>query len=149
MQMRFVFILFIVSSLIATDLIAQSTDKFATWKVLAQIDYYKTTDEYGEIFVPKFNEDIQALNGKEITLPGYIIPFEGMFKPEHIILSSLPVASCFFCGGGGPETVVEAYLANPVEYSAKLVSVTGTLELNDTKTDQLMYILRDAKVEIE
>ncbi|MFY0688749.1 MAG: hypothetical protein JXQ90_16365 [Cyclobacteriaceae bacterium] len=128
---------------------SQTGDKFATWKVLAQIDYFKSSDEYGEIFVPKFNEEIKALNGKEITLPGYIIPFEGMFKPEHIILSSLPVASCFFCGGGGPETVVEAYLSNPVEYSAKLVSVTGILELNDTKTDQLMYVLKDAKVEID
>ncbi len=120
---------------------------FRTWKILAEIDYKKATDEYGEIYVPKFSEATKKLEGTKITLPGYIIPFEGMFKPDHIILSSLPIASCFFCGTGGPETVAEAHLKENVKYTAKLVLVTGTLELNDTDTNQLMYILRDAKIE--
>ncbi|MDH5610021.1 MAG: hypothetical protein OEY56_11135 [Cyclobacteriaceae bacterium] len=119
-------------------------DAFKTWKILSKIDYEKSQDEYGEIYVPKFSPEIQSLRGKTITLPGYIIPFEGMFKPEHIIISSLPIASCFFCGSGGPETVAEAYLKSPVKYSAKMVNVTGTLELNDKDTNQLMYILKNA-----
>ena len=69
-----------------------------------------------------------------------------MFEPKHIILSSLPIAACFFCGGSGPETVAEAYLMEEVKYTAKPVTVTGRLELNDTDYDQLMYILKDAKV---
>jgi hypothetical protein len=123
-------------------------DPFKHWKVLAEIDYTKTTDEYGEIYVPKFNDEIRALEGEVIKLPGYIIPFEGMFKPEHLIVSSLPIASCFFCGSGGPETVAEAHLKEAIKYTAKMVTVTGRLELNDTDTNQLMYILRDATVEI-
>ena len=132
--------------LISTLVVKGQDDKFKTWKVLAKIDYSKATDEYGEFYVPEFSEEIRALEGKEITLPGYIIPFEGMFQPNQIIVSSLPVASCFFCGTGGPETVAQAHLTEDVRYTAKLVSVTGTLELNDTDTDQLMYILKDAKV---
>ena len=124
----------------------QSGDKFKTWKLLSEIDYTKTTDEYGEIYVPKFSENVKKLEGQTITLPGYIIPFEGMFKPNHIIVSSLPIASCFFCGTGGPETVAEAHLDETVKYTAKLVEVTGVLHLNDTDTNQLMYILKDAKV---
>ncbi|MEQ9303166.1 MAG: hypothetical protein RJQ14_04560, partial [Marinoscillum sp.] len=107
----------------------------------------KSKDEYGEIFVPKFGPDIKSLEGKEIELSGYIIPFEGMFEPDHVIVSSVPVASCFFCGGAGPESVAEIYLSESVKYTAKKVTFRGKLVLNDTDVDQLMYILKDAKME--
>ena len=132
-----------------TQVQAQNSDRFRTWKTLEDITYDKTTDEYGEIYVPVFGEKVKALEGGKVTLPGYIIPFEGMFKPDHIIISSLPIASCFFCGSGGPETVAEVELSSPVKYTAKLIEVTGTLVLNRSNTDQLMYILKDATVTID
>lgn len=139
---------FILCILIAGGVFAQTQPDYKNWKTLAKVEYEKSSDEYGEIFVPKFNEEIQALAGTEITLPGYIIPFEGLFKPEEIIVSSLPIASCFFCGSGGPETVAKAYLKDETDYKSKLVLVTGTLELNDTDANDLMFILKDAKVEL-
>jgi len=143
-------ILVLIYTTLYFNLAAQDAGgKYQYWQTLAGIDYFKSTDEYGEIYVPKFSEKIKALSGKQVTLPGYIIPFEGMFKPNQIIISSLPVASCFFCGSGGPETVAEVYLSEPIKYTAKLVTVTGKLELNDSNTDQLIYILRDAKLIIE
>lgn len=117
------------------------------WKLLGKLEYEKSKDEYGEIYIPKFGTEIRALEGKEIVLSGYIIPFEGMFKPDHLIISSVPVASCFFCGGAGPESVAEIYLSEPVKYTAKKVTITGKLALNDSDVDQLMYILKDAKLE--
>jgi len=124
----------------------QSSPDYKNWKTLAQVEYEKGQDEYGEIYIPKFNEEIKALEGKEITLPGYIIPFEGLFSPDEVIVSSLPIASCFFCGSGGPETVAKAYLEDDMEYSSKLVEVTGRLELNSKDANDLMFILKDAKV---
>lgn len=132
----------------AHGLFAQVQPDYKNWKTLAKVEYEKSSDEYGEIFVPKFNKEIQSLAGTEITLPGYIIPFEGLFKPEEIIVSSLPIASCFFCGSGGPETVAKAYLKDETDYKSKLVLVTGILELNDTDANDLMFILKDAKVEL-
>lgn len=137
-------ILFFTISLISSTIVLAQSEAFKTWKVLEEVSYEKTYDEYGEIYVPRFAQPIQALEGTRITLPGYIIPFEGMFKPEQLIISSLPIASCFFCGSGGPETVAQVHLAEPVKYTAKLVTVTGTLRLNDTDTNQLMYILENA-----
>jgi hypothetical protein len=145
--MRKVVLLFVLAVLVFGAQ-AQGTLASKYWDILAKLDYEKSTDEYGELFVPKFSAELKALEGKEITLPGYIIPFEGMFKPDHIIISSLPVAACFFCGSGGPESVAEVYLANPIKYTASSVKVTGTLELNDTDFNQLMYILRNSRVEI-
>jgi hypothetical protein len=141
--------IFCLSFLICTQAKAQSNANFKTWKVLEDITYEKTMDEYGEIYVPIFGKEVKNLEGTQVTLPGYIIPFEGMFKPDHLIISSLPIASCFFCGSGGPETVAEVQMREPVKYSAKLVEVTGTLKLNDTDTDQLMYIIENASLKIQ
>ncbi|MEM8893707.1 MAG: hypothetical protein AAGC88_03955 [Bacteroidota bacterium] len=133
--------------LLAGITLAQGTLSSKNWETLAQLTYEKSEDEYGELFVPVFGESIRAMEGKEVTLPGYIIPFEGMFKPDHIIISSLPVAACFFCGSGGPESVAEVYMAEPIKYTANAIKVTGTLQLNDSDFNQLMYILNDARLE--
>ncbi len=117
------------------------------WKTLSLIEYEKSSDEYGEIYVPNFGTEIKNLEGREIELSGYIIPFEGMFKPDHLIISSVPVASCFFCGGSGPESVAEVDLKESVKYTAKKVTIKGKLKLNSTDVDQLMYILEEATME--
>lgn len=116
---------------------------------MQNVTYEKSQDEYGEIYVPKFGKEIQKMEGKIVSLKGFIVPFEGMFEPTRIILSSLPIASCFFCGGSGPETVAEAFLTEEIKYTAKPVTVTGVMTLNDTDYDQLMYVLKDAKTSID
>ena len=135
--------IFLFSCIIAH---AQFMDSSTNWKTMADVKYERSRDDYGEIYVPKFGDGVKRMNGKIVSLKGFIIPFEGMFEPKHIIISSLPVASCFFCGGSGPETVAEAYLKEEIRYTAKPVTITGRMELNDTDHDQLMYILKDAKV---
>ncbi len=118
------------------------------WAKLSKVSYDKTEDEYGEIYVPKFSSEVQKLKGQTIVLEGFIVPFDGLFEPQKIIVSSLPIASCFFCGGSGPETVAEVYLTDAVKYTAKAVRVTGKLHLNATDYNQLMYVLKDAKMEV-
>lgn len=114
------------------------------WKNLSEVSYKISEDEFGELYLPEFSEKIKNLEGKEVTADGYIIPFEGMFKPEHIILSSLPLAECYFCGSGGPETVMEVLLKDPIKYTSKRIKVKGTLVLNAKDPEKLMYILKEA-----
>lgn len=116
------------------------------WKNLSEVSYKISEDQFGELYVPVFGENVKKLEGKEVEADGYIIPFEGMFKPEHIILSSLPLAECFFCGSGGPETVMEVMLTDPIKYTSKRVKVRGKLTLNAKDPEKLMYILKDAKL---
>jgi hypothetical protein len=122
---------------------SQST---TVWKDLAQVTYKIGQDEFGELYIPVFGPSIKGMEGKVVEADGYIIPFEGMFKPEHIILSSLPLAECFFCGSGGPETVMEVMLKSPIKYTSKRVKVRGKLTLNDKDPEKLMYILKDAEL---
>ncbi|MEO9869311.1 hypothetical protein [Ekhidna sp.] len=141
--------LILLAFFISFGALAQYTNSGKNWETLADVKYEKSQDEYGEIYVPKFGDDVQKMNGKMVSLKGFIIPFEGMFEPKHIIISSLPIAACFFCGGSGPETVAEAYLKEEVKYTAKPVTVIGKLVLNDTDIDQLMYVLKDAEIKFD
>jgi hypothetical protein len=135
----FILLLTIVTSLTY----GQST---TVWKDLAQVTYKIGQDEFGELYIPVFGPNIKSMEGKVVEADGYIIPFEGMFKPEHIILSSLPLAECFFCGSGGPETVMEVMLKTPIKYTSKRVKVRGKLTLNDKDPEKLMYILKEAEL---
>lgn len=128
----------------ANVVLAQTSQN--VWRDLSDVTYKIGQDEFGELYIPVFSDKIKKLEGEVVEADGFIIPFEGMFKPEHIILSSLPLAECFFCGSGGPETVMEVMLKNPIKYTSKRVKVRGKLTLNDRDPEKLMYILQDAEL---
>lgn len=123
------------------------TDSKQNWSKLTTVKFEISEDDFGDIYIPVFDDNILKMHGKVVTLKGYIIPFDGMFSPAHIMLSQMPVASCFFCGGAGPETVAEVYLSNPIAYTPDPVTVVGTLELNAKNDEQLMYILKNATLQ--
>jgi hypothetical protein len=133
-----------IIAFLSTAVIAQTSP--SVWRDLSDVTYKIGQDEFGELYIPVFSDKIKKLEGKVVEADGYIIPFEGMFKPEHIILSSLPLAECFFCGSGGPETVMEVMMKNPIKYTSKRVKVKGTLTLNDKDPEKLMYILTNAQL---
>ncbi|NVK49723.1 MAG: hypothetical protein HWE09_08125 [Cyclobacteriaceae bacterium] len=135
-----------VTALVLGTFIAANAQDTNVWRSLAEVSYKISEDEFGELYVPVFSDKIKKLEGTVVEADGYIIPFEGMFKPEHIILSSLPLAECFFCGSGGPETVMEVMLKNPIKYTSKRVRVKGKLTLNAKDPEKLMYILQDAEL---
>ena len=74
-----------------------------------------------------------------------MVPFENGMKGTHFILSSLPLNACFFCGVGGPETVIEIFLKTAVTYTDKPVEIKGKLILNDSNPDKMVYILEAAE----
>lgn len=113
------------------------------WPKLYTITFQK--DANGEFDKPIFTKEVKALAGKEVVLPGYIIPFQGVTKESHFMLSSLPINACFFCGVGGPEGVVEVFLTKSIPYTDKPVEIKGKLVLNDSNPDQMIYVLVNAE----
>ena len=116
------------------------------WKTLSRITYTKEYDEFlgFKIDKPVFGESVQALEGKEVSVRGYIIPVEGYKSHTEFIFSAYPYNMCFFCGGAGPETVMEVEASEPVEYTAEQVVLKGKLQLNADDINRLMYVLVDA-----
>lgn len=96
-------------------------------------------------FYPNFPSDLKAMEGKEITLQGFYVPF----APEdgdYIIVSRYPMSQCFFCGGGGPESIAEVNFAkDPGKFQVDdLITVKGKLKLNSEDIDHVNFILVDA-----
>ena len=118
------------------------------WDTLADVSF---TSEYVEeydanFFVPVFGPQVKALEGKEVVLKGYMLPI----APEEnlFILSKNTYASCFFCGVGGPETIVEIQFqpGHPQFKMDQVVKVKGILSLNKDDVEHCNYILRGAEV---
>lgn len=116
------------------------------WTTLSKITYKKEMDELMgfKIDKPVFSDPIKNLEGTEITIKGYVIPVEGYKSHREFIFSAFPYNMCFFCGGAGPETVMEIEAAEPVEYTTESITIKGILELNSEDINRLMYKLTNA-----
>ena len=127
---------------------AQSDHEESLWKTLSKITYKKEYDEFlgFKIDKPVFSEQIHALDGKEVIVKGFIIPVEGYKSHKEFIFSAFPYSMCFFCGGAGPESVMEVEASEQVEYTAESVTITGILRLNTDDVNKLMYALTDARL---
>jgi len=101
----------------------------------------------GNVFavdIPVFSKEVKALEGKEIIIKGYIIPVEGYKSHKEFVFSAFPYNMCFFCGGAGPETVMEVSASEPIKYTAETVTIKGKLALNSTDINKLIYSISDA-----
>jgi hypothetical protein len=140
----FLCLLFVSSQVIV---LAQTpeTDDMYFWKILSKVKYKSNLDaESGEvIYTPIFGKSIEAYEGKIIFLKGYIIPAE--MSKGKMTLSAFPYSSCFFCGGAGPESVIELETKSPIIYRLeKPITLQGKLKLNRTDPLRLMYVLDGA-----
>lgn len=144
----FLFLFSIATALGQNEEESESLEKENTWKTLARITYKKEFDELMgfKIDKPVFSGKVKALAGKEIVIKGYIIPVEGYKSHTEFILSAYPYNMCFFCGGAGPETVMEVEAKEPVKYQADAIYLKGKLELNADDINRLMYKIVDAEL---
>ncbi|ELR69409.1 hypothetical protein C900_05099 [Fulvivirga imtechensis AK7] len=136
---------FIICMLTASMASAQTE---ITWKTLGDV---KFTDKYSEeveayYYYPHFGPTVKDLDGQEVYIKGYMLPINP--KENIYILSKYPYASCFFCGNGGPESIVELKLRpdHPKFRMDQIVTIKGRLKLNRDDIYQCNYILEDATV---
>lgn len=114
-----------------------------SWDTLAQVQIVKGDDEQ---FVPKFEEPVQQLAGQEVQLKGFMMPLDQAAEQQHFILSAAPVANCFFCMPGGPESLIEIVANDAVEFTYDPIVVAGTLELLENDPMGMYYRISDARV---
>ncbi len=115
------------------------------WPKLYDIRFEKVKDEFGEYEKPLFSQAAKSMEGKIISLPGYMIPFENGLKGSSFMLSSLPINACFFCGVGGPQSVVAVSLKHAITYTEKPIEIKGILRLNNKNPDLMIYQIEQAE----
>ncbi len=142
--------LFIFATIaVAPDLSAQIVPQDQNenlWKTLGKISFIKEYDELlgTEVDAPVFGDAVKDMDGKTVNVTGYIIPVEGYQGHTRFIFSAYPYNMCYFCGGAGPETVMEVYAKKPIKFTADRITIRGKLVLNDGDINKLMYMLMDA-----
>ena len=119
-----------------------------TWSVLSKVEIRTQFDEVlqFEVDKPIFSDEVKALAGKEIIISGFMIPLNELQGKNYFVLSSLPFSSCFFCGGAGPETVMEVFSKKQIDYTGKQIKMKGFLEINTNDPLKLLYILKEAEL---
>jgi len=116
------------------------------WPRLYDISFVQAKDDLGEYDKPVFTSAVKALENKSVVLPGYMVPLDNALKSSRIMISSLPLNACFFCGVGGPETVIEVHLKTETTYIEQPVEVKGILRLNDNDPEKMIYLLEEGEI---
>ncbi|MEO1216182.1 MAG: DUF3299 domain-containing protein [Bacteroidota bacterium] len=135
------FLLFILPFLIAFHSTLIHIDWSNLRDVIFKDKYYEEFDQY--LLHPTFGQSVKDLENKEVQISGYIIPIE----PQRYILSENPFSSCFFCGGAGPETVLELEMKSydKTYFTDQYLSFKGVFKLNIDDIDKLNYLLQSAE----
>ena len=122
-----------------------------TWRTLEDVEfqdvYVEELDAY--YWKPTFGAGVTGLEGKDVYITGYMIPVD--LDEDFYVLSRYPFANCFFCGGAGPESVVDLRFpgkSKRVYPTDERLTFKGTFRLNADDVYQMNYIL-DGAVEYE
>jgi hypothetical protein len=123
------------------------------WEDLLTLKFDISFDESVDdvIFEPKISKKVRQYEGKIIEIEGFIIPHDIAADAmaslddngQQFMFSAFPLASCFFCGGAGAESVMEAFPKDPLQYTDRKVKIRGRLEFNTTDFLKLPYQLKD------
>lgn len=116
-----------------------------TWASLKDVSFESAYDKNADTYYqkPTFGPDILALEGSEIAITGYVIPVD--INLNYYVLSAFPFASCFFCGGAGPESVMDLQLKKERTFkNDERIRFCGTLKLNKTDFYALPFLLEGA-----
>jgi len=119
-----------------------------TWSILGDVKFEKKySEEMGMNFdEATFGDQVKSYEEKEITIKGYMIPLDAL--GISYVLSKNNNANCFFCGGAGPETVIELnMLPGKVQRykTDEIKTFKGILQLNISNENQLTYVLKNAE----
>lgn len=113
--------------------------EMTTYKIINESDFKVTYQpEFPGILETQFED-------QEVLITGYLIPID--IEAQQYALSKNPFTSCFFCGGAGPETVIELrFAASPGRFATdEYVIIKGKLRLNRSGSG-LFFTLENAEI---
>lgn len=93
---------------------------------------------------PVYPDTLQALDGHDIRLSGFMMPIESGTLQRHFLLMAYP-PSCHFCVSGGPSSTIEVLSEGGIAYSRDAVTVTGTFRLLPDAPEGVFFRIEDAR----
>jgi len=118
-----------------------------TWKTLTDVEFKDVFIEELDTYYwkPIFGETVKALEGTEVFITGYILPVD--IDDDYYVLSRYAFANCFFCGGAGPESIIDLRFKkdNRKYKTDERLTFKGILKLNANDIYSMNYLLLDAE----
>lgn len=116
------------------------------WETFDQLMYRVSKKDGKTIYTPHFPPVLARMNGKRVTIQGYMVPLKPGWKHSMLLLSVLPLYQCMFCGKDGIPAMTEIMMAynTKITFSDEPITVKGTVFLNATDKDHAEIQLRDA-----
>lgn len=103
-------------------------------------------DDARGLFTAIHPPQVRALAGKTISLSGFLMPLDSQVHSDHFLLSKYtPV--CTFCPPGEPNEVVEVHMVRPIDYSPRLLKVTGRFALENNGENGLFFQMIGATIQ--
>lgn len=138
----------VVLILLLAGVTSSYTQQLLTWETLGDVKFSSIyAEELGtDVTQAAFGPSVKALDNQQVLIKGFMIPLDPL--GTKYVLSKNPMASCFFCGKAGPETVVELRLhpKSIRRYTMDEVhTFKGTLKLNAKDWNMLHYIIEEAE----
>ncbi|MFV8834261.1 DUF3299 domain-containing protein [Aquisalimonas sp.] len=118
-------------------------DGAVSWDLISSVE---TREGASGMLEPLFDDDIRALDGEQVKLQGFMMPLDNSERQRHFLVSRTP-PSCFFCLPGGPETVVEVELEEPLAFTFDPILLSGRMRLMENSDMGLFYRLDDAELQ--
>jgi hypothetical protein len=122
-------------------------DGVVSWDTLAGLEV--ETEVMGPlraVFTTSYSDEIEALDGAQVKLMGFLFPLEGGLEHERFLLTAWP-PSCPFCLPAGPTHMVEVFCEEPVEFSEGAIVMAGRFEVLRDDPSGLYYRLHEGRLE--
>ncbi len=120
------------------------------WNTLAMVNMESKFDDMMGMIIKTATPTpvVQALQGKEIEIRGYMIALDVTAKQAHFMFSRYPQNMCFFCGAAGPESAMQVFMAGgkKLEHTTNKVVLKGILNIQKGDPTGLIYTLTDAEL---
>lgn len=121
----------------------------AAFRYAAQRVYYKDLRKY-VLAGDKVPTGLQALDGKQVSIVGYMIPFDSIEKINRFILLQAQFMGCFHVPPPQPNEVVMVDMGDKtVDYSEAPLNVSGDFEIKKTYEEDFLisvFTIKNAKV---
>lgn len=118
-----------------------------TWKDLTDVEFKDVFIEEIDTYYwkPVFGDHVKSLEGKEVYITGYILPVD--IDDDYYVLSRYAYANCFFCGGAGPESIIDLRFKKQtrVYKTDERLTFKGVLKLNANDIYSMNYLLMEAE----
>ena len=104
--------------------------------------------EVGKKFAVKFYPYVDELDGKTVSISGFMQPSK-RDEVSEFAFTEFPVG-CWFCESPSPFQIVEVETKEGklVPFRRELVTVTGKLVLNRTEPERLLFRIAEATVKL-